>query len=130
MTLNHIENKPLDENDILRFAKPLPNFRGVFTRENLPKKVTCKDFECGVINLDDENGMGTHWVCFFRNKKNAFYFDSFGNLPPQIEFLNYIGDKCVIYYNHKSYQTYREVNCGHLCIKFLYNMYLQSISKQ
>lgn len=125
-----MKNRALDETDIFRFVRLLPYYRGLYTREHLPKQVTSNDLESGVINLDDENGVGTHWVSFFRNKKKCFYFDSFGNLPPPTEFLNYINDKCVIYYNHKSYQTYSEVNCGHLCIKFLYHMYLHSISEK
>ena len=31
-----------------------------------------------VINLDDKNSKGTHWVSLFINKSTAVYFDSFG----------------------------------------------------
>ena len=30
-----------------------------------------------VINLDDKNSKGTHWVSLFVNKNTAVYFDSF-----------------------------------------------------
>lgn len=94
-------------------------------RNTLPNPDSCKQLECGVINLDDESGVGTHWVSYYRNKMNCYYFDSFGNLQPPREFVRYVGNKCMIYYNHARYQTYGKVNCGHLCIKFLYNMYMQ-----
>ena len=33
----------------------------------------------GVINLDSNNGLGTHWACYV----DFFYFDSFGLPPPE-----------------------------------------------
>lgn len=128
--LNRIVNKPLNELDILRFGQPIPQLRGVFMRDGLPKPSSCKKYECGVINLDDDSGVGTHWVSYYRKNKICYYFDSFGNLQPPQEFIHYLGDKCMIYYNHKAYQTYQKVNCGHLCIKFLYDMYNQKKQKR
>ena len=37
-------------------------FRGVFSRDNLPKKI--QRLETGFINLDDSIGPGSHWVCY------------------------------------------------------------------
>ena len=34
---------------------------------------------CGIINLDSNNGPGTHWVCYV----DSFYFDPFGLPPPE-----------------------------------------------
>ena len=39
----------------------IKHFRGVFSRDRLPKKIRK---ECGIINLDDIQGPGTHWVCY------------------------------------------------------------------
>ena len=47
---------------------------GVFSRNNLPR---IKD-GAYVINLDDRNSKGTHWVSLFIDKNIAIYFDSFG----------------------------------------------------
>lgn len=107
----------------MRFAQPLPHFRGVFMRDNLPKRSGCQAVECSVINLDNQIGDGTHWVCYYRKHKNCYYFDSFGNLPPPNEFVQYIGNRCKIHYNYHSFQSFETVNCGHLCLKFLYQMY-------
>ena len=42
-----------------------------FSKTNLPK---IKD----VINLNDKNSKGTHWVSLFIHKNIVIYFDSFG----------------------------------------------------
>ena len=39
--------------------------------------------ECGIINLDDIEGQGTHWVCYRNLEKNLVeYFDPFGLIMP------------------------------------------------
>lgn len=89
-------------------------------RDTLPKQ--CKKYECGVINLDEDAGPGTHWVSYYRENKDCFYFDSFGDLQPFREFINYIDRNCIIHYNYKRFQNYDSVICGHLCVKFLLDM--------
>lgn len=78
--------------------------------------------ECAIVNLDDINGPGTHWVAYHKKNSAAYYFDSFGNLQPPLELIKYLGSGTKILYNHKQYQSYNTVNCGHLCIKFLYDI--------
>lgn len=114
-------NRPLTDHDIITFTKKikLKNFRGVFMRDKLPKK--SRAIECGIINLDNNDGPGTHWVTYYKNKSTTTYYDSFGNLQPPRELVKYIGSNSKIIYNHKQYQTYKTFNCGHLCLEFLYN---------
>lgn len=119
MLLNGVK-RPLTDYDILKFGKYLPHFRGVFMRNSLPKR--CKKYECGVINLDDASGAGTHWVSYHKSNKTCHYFDSFGDLQPFQEFKNYIGDECTILFNYKRYQNFDTTICGHLCLKFLIKM--------
>lgn len=97
----------------------IPHFRGVFMRNGLPKSGPFKH-ESGIINLDDNDGSGTHWVAYKKSNNNVIYFDSFGDLQPPIEFISYAGVGSVNY-NYKQYQTYDTVECGHLCLKFLCN---------
>lgn len=87
-------------------------------RDNLPKNA--HKYECGIVNLDSSSGNGTHWVAYYKKKSNVNYFDSFGNLKPPQELVNYLGDQ--ITYNYTQYQTYNTVNCGHLCLDFLYKI--------
>lgn len=89
-------------------------------RDSLPKRP--RKHECAVVNLDNSTGPGTHWVAYYKKDSNIEYFDSFGNLRPPIEIINYLGSK--IKYNHTVYQNYNTVNCGHLCLNFLYNCYI------
>lgn len=85
-------------------------------RNALPKKPW--RYECGVLNLDDYDGPGTHWTAYIKNGSRALYFDSFGDLPPPLELKHYLrGSR--IQYNHERYQQFNSFNCGHLCLKFL-----------
>lgn len=88
-------------------------------KDTLPIKI--KKNECGIINLDDESGSGTHWTCYVKRDKQVKYFDSFGNLPPPLELRKYFGKSTEVLYNYKRYQKFNTFNCGHLCIKFLLN---------
>lgn len=96
-------------------------------RNQLPRKALRN--ECGIINLDDNDGPGTHWVAYYKEKKSIYYFDSFGDLQPPIEFLKYLGNDSNIFYNHKQYQNYKTTNCGQLCIQFLFNLCNKSKQK-
>lgn len=101
----------------------IPHFRGVFMRDNLPKAPA--RVECAVVNLDSKYGSGTHWVAYFKNGSSVKYFDSFGNLKPPLELMQYFNrnrnSKQVlrVMYNYDRYQNYNDINCGHLCLKFL-----------
>lgn len=92
-------------------------------RNNLPKKIRNKN-ECGIINLDNQEGPGTHWTAYHKKGSQIIYFDSYGNLKPPLEAVKYFNsasDKVKIKYNHFAYQSYNMYNCGHLCIEFLYS---------
>ena len=89
-------------------------------RNSLPSKI--KEIECGVVNLDDISGKGTHWVCYKKRGVSVQYFDSFGNLKPPVELQHYFNTGpyyTEVYYNYLPVQKEKEVNCGHLCLDFL-----------
>ena len=54
--------KPLPNFDLMDWVDKLniKHFRGIYSRDGLPQKIRK---ECGIINLDDIQGAGTHWVC-------------------------------------------------------------------
>lgn len=87
--------------------------------DGLPNKIN--KYERGIINLDCINGTGTHWTAYKKMGSKVIYFDSFGNLHPPIEVLQYFNSNgpCKILYNYNNYQKYNTYNCGHLCLEFL-----------
>lgn len=87
-------------------------------RDTLP--LTPRKNEAGIVNLDVERNRGTHWVAYKKRGNLAEYFDSFGALKPPKELIRYLGDKVKVTYNNDSYQNFNEINCGHLCLEFLY----------
>ena len=92
--------KPLSTIDLNKLVKELgiKKFRGVFSRDNLPKRI--RKEECGIINLDDFSGPGTHWVCWRNIDENICeYCDSFGlSIPFEVEkYLIKSGKKVVLF---------------------------------
>ena len=76
-------NKALSNFDLEGWIDKLgiEHFRSIYSRDALPDKIYKK--ECGIINLDDIEGEGTHWVCYRNLEKNLVeYFDPFGLIMP------------------------------------------------
>ena len=73
-----------------KYYKNEPRLNGVFSRNNLPKKIKDGAY---VINLDEYADVGTHWIALFCNKNTVIYFDSFGveHVPEEIK--QFIGNK-------------------------------------
>jgi hypothetical protein len=68
------------------------------------------------INLDSSHGSNTHWVCWFRDRDDKYYFDSYGLTPP-MELVKYL--QSPIYYNTDQVQPDGHIICGHLCLYVL-----------
>lgn len=115
-----LPHRALTDADLLKYAKflKIPYFRGVYMRNAMPKKGPRKN-ESAIVNLDDKEGPGTHWVAYEKKNREIIYFDSFGNLYPPQDLIQYFGDGSIIKYNHQNYQKYDTIICGHLCLKFL-----------
>ena len=116
-----LPNKPLSNYELLQAVKDLKisNFRGVFLRDELPKKPRMN--ECGIINLADSKDLeGTHWTCYFKKDK-VYYFDSYGIQPP-IEIVKYLGSNRALIHNSFQIQDFNQVVCGHLCLYVLFHL--------
>lgn len=85
-------------------------------RDSLPKHPLKN--ERGIVNLDSSSNIGTHWCAYRKNKNHVLWFDSFGNIPPPTEVVNYFRNNTIVY-NHDPFQTYNSFECGHLCLLFL-----------
>ena len=64
---------PTTNFEIQRYYQNEPNFKGAYSRNNLPK---IKDLTY-VINLDEFKSIGNHWIALYVNGNNIMYFDSF-----------------------------------------------------
>lgn len=114
-----LPNKPLNNEELERYASCLkiPFFRGVFMRNGLPRKIWKN--EAAIVNLDNTNGPGTHWVCYKKLFDSIYYFDSFGNLPPPKELQEYFYAVPNVVFNYDKRQREDTSVCGHLCLEFL-----------
>ena len=90
-------------------------FTGVFSRDNLPKKI--KD-EAYVINLDEYANVGTYWIALFCSCSEIAYFDSFGVEHVPNEIKKFVGNKN-IKANIFLVQANNSVMCGYFCIVFI-----------
>ena len=72
----NFHNKPMSNFDIMNWVKELKinNFDGIFNNDSRQWA-----HNCGIINLDSNNGPGTHGVC----NVDSFYFEPFGLPPPE-----------------------------------------------
>ena len=80
----------LSNHAILRYAseRRIPYFRGVYMLDTLPKSGVL-EHECGIVNLDNSKGSGTHWVSYYKHGSTRIYFDSFGQITP-LEIQKYL----------------------------------------
>ena len=81
---------PLTNFEIQKYYQNEPRFNGVFSRDNLPKKIKDGAY---VINLDEYADVGTHWIALFCRKNEIVYFDSFGFEHVTEEIKEFIGNK-------------------------------------
>ena len=103
---------PLTNFEIQKFYKNEPRFNGVFSRNNLPKKIKDRAY---VISLDEYADAATHWIALFCNKNDIVYFDSFGVEHIAEEVKEFIGNKNI---KTKIFrvQANDSVMCGYFCI--------------
>lgn len=124
--------EPLSNYDILDLVvkMKIPHFHGVFMRDTLTKKPRHAVRECWILNHGSSQSDGTHWSALAKNNGIAYYFDSFGKLPPPLEVIDYLDDTIQLYYNTKRYQNFGTTICGHLCLKFLYDFWRNASTKK
>ena len=106
---------PLTNIEISDYYANEPRFNGVYSRNNLPNKIKKGAY---VINLDEYENTGTHWVSLFVKANKVIYFDSFGidYIPKEInKFINNNNIESNIF----RIQAYDSIMCGYFCIEFI-----------
>ena len=106
---------PLTNIEISEYYKNEPRFNGVYSRNNLPNKIKKGAY---VINLDEYENTGTHWVSLFVKANKVIYFDSFGieHIPEEIN--KFIGNKKIKAHIFRI-QAYDSIMCIYFCIEFI-----------
>ena len=113
------------DKELIHYVKELniPNFHGVKMRDELPAKT--RKTECGILNLETTQENGSHWVAWYKDDKECYYFDSFAE-PPPLEILQYLKtpqelilDIPVIKRNAVTVQHDTSNECGSLCVYVL-----------
>ena len=61
---------PLTNFEIRKYYENEPRFNDVFSRNNLLKKIKDGAY---VINLDEYEDIGSHWIALFCKKKNRLF---------------------------------------------------------
>ena len=114
---------PLTNIEINEYYKNEPRFNGVYSRNNSPNKIKKGAY---VINLDEYENTGTHWVSLFVKPKYTVYFDSFGieHIPKEInKFINNdtTNSSAIarIKINIFRIQAYDSIMCKYFCIEFI-----------
>ena len=105
---------PLTNIEISEYCKNEPRFNGVYSRNNLPNKIKKGAY---VINLDEYENTGTHWVSLFVKPKYTVYFDSFGVEHVPKETNKFIRNE--IKSNIFRIQAYDSIISGYFCIEFI-----------
>jgi hypothetical protein len=109
-------DKELSNVDINKICKAMGiKLNGIYARDDLPSNLKNGNY---VINLDSEDGPGTHWCSFIKDDVTIIYFDPFGMPPPQNEVDIFFEDHEVLFYSIKEIQNIDSVVCGYYTIAF------------
>ena len=109
-----MSNLKIDE--ILQYDK---NYIGTYSKDNVP---ILKNNQSTIINLQNSDKNGSHWVSYKKIDNKIFYFDSYAiSFIPDIIKNQYPNHKfiCNIY----KIQSIDSVQCARYCILFVeYNI--------
>ena len=100
--------------EIQKYYQNEPKFNEIYSRNDLSKI----NDGAYIINLDEYESIGNHWIGFYVNAENVTYFDSFSveNIPKEIR--KFIENKNIITNNYRI-KAYNSIMCGYFCIGFI-----------
>ena len=116
--MEKLDNKdlyPISNFKINEILKNDKNYIGTFSKDNVP---ILRNNESTIINLEDHENSGSHWVSFKRIDNKIFYFDSYG-IPfiPDIIKNQYLKHKSIC--NIYRIQSIDSIECGKFYIMFI-----------
>ena len=106
---------------------PSGKYKGTYSSNQLP---TLKSTHSCILNLDNSDQPGSHWVAIYRSGNRLCCYDSFGRKAKHI--LPYVkirkGLK-IIDSDLDAEQSIEQENCGQRCLAFLCMAYEHGISR-
>ena len=132
--LNNLDNYPMSNLKIDEILKRDKNYIGTYSKDNVP---ILKNNQSTIINLQDSDKNGSHWVSYKKIGNKIYYFDSYAvpfvnniikNQYPKHKFI------CNIY----RIQSMDSNQCDRFCILFVksniknendYNNFLSQFEK-
>ena len=89
-------------------------FRGIFAIDELPNRSSHGAY---VVNYDESDKPGSHWVAIYVEAGSVEYFDSFGQPPLDERLQTFVGE----YYTYNPFQLQQTLGnaCGFYCTYFI-----------
>lgn len=116
-------------NKLFDFSHPLTNIEleqiasilkikliGVYMKDELPPKLKQGGY---IVNLQSSNESGSHWCCFVKTKDKIYWFDPFGQVPPEAPTELFDKLELDIMYSNDHIQDVNSILCGYFCLGFL-----------
>lgn len=93
-------------------------FKGVFARDQIPRIQNC---DCCILNLDSSKEPGSHWVAIVSDRKDVYFFDSFGRKHTTIipALRHTFRHRNIFQDTSDSNQGKKQVDCGARCMAWL-----------
>ena len=105
------------------FLRKNDNYLGTFPLDRLPD-LPKKFPKSIIINTDQSNKPGDHWIAIVLTEKHAYYFDSFGLGIVDQEIQQFLLPRySSIIFNSLSIQHILSDKCGYYCIYFVKNVH-------
>ena len=92
-----MSSRPLSNFETQKNYKKNAKFYVVYSRNNLPKVKG----GAYIINLDEYESIGIHWIALYVNYNNVTYFDSFRVEHITKEIIKFIGNKNITTNNYR-----------------------------
>ena len=113
--LNNLDNYPMSNLRIDEILKNDVNYMGTYSKDNVP---ILKNNQPNIINLQDSDKKGSHWVSYKRIGNKIFHLDSYGvAYIPDIIKNKYSKHKFIS--NIYRIQSIDSNQCERLCILFV-----------
>jgi hypothetical protein len=110
----------LSNSDIYSICHKLKlKLNGIYMKDELIAPLAEGNY---IINMQNHDEGGSHWVCFIKYQNYIYYHDSFGIIFPENLYDIFRLESDHIYYNTSDHQNIDSTSCGWFCIMFLYFM--------